>query len=109
MERLVWGDDWIELNAHLQRQEARWAVAGVPADLIQAFHAISVACWQDLQATVERSGGEHPGISKRLLEAREAVHEGARAYLLRQGSRASRDALRARATKAVSAALPTKA
>ena len=30
MERLVWGDDWTELEAHLQREEARLAIARVP-------------------------------------------------------------------------------
>jgi hypothetical protein len=106
MERLVWGDDWIELTTNLERQEARWAVAGVPADLILDFRTISISCWQDLQRTVERSAGQHAGIGKGLLEARQAVHQAALAYLLKNGSGKSRDALRVRASEAVSAALP---
>ncbi|HKT83456.1 MAG TPA: hypothetical protein VJQ84_06425 [Solirubrobacterales bacterium] len=101
MERLIWGGDWIELKAHLQRQEARLAVAGVPAELIQAFRSISIACWEDLQRTTERSSGQNPGISKGLLDAREAVHDAARGYLLCRGSRVSRAAASARAAQSV--------
>ena len=32
MERHVWGDDWVELRAHIERQTARMAVAGVPSE-----------------------------------------------------------------------------
>lgn len=87
MERLVWGDSWVELNAHLQRQEARWSIAGLPPDLIRDFRTVSIACWQDQQTTRERSGGEHQGIATTLLDAREAVQEVARSELLRHGSR----------------------
>lgn len=105
MERLVWGDSWIELTTHLQRQEARWAITGVPERLIHDFHRISIACWEDLQKTVERSAGEHPGIGKSLLDARQAVHEAARAHLLRSGTQASREALAAHASQAVESVL----
>lgn len=106
MEKLVWGDSWVDLNSHLQRQEALWAAAGVPAELIQDFRTISVACWRDLQVTVQRSAGQHPGIDSRLLQARESVHEAARAYLLATGSRPTRETLKGRASSAVRAASP---
>ena len=106
MERLVWGDSWIELKAHLQKQEDRLAVAGLPDDLIEDFRAISVACWRDQHESGEHSGGEHRGMSKRLVEARQAVHGAARAELLRRGSSRSRRTLRAEASTLVQAALP---
>lgn len=106
MERLVWGDSWIELKAHLQRQEDRLAVAGLPDDLIDDFRAISIACWRDQHESGEHSGGEHRGMSKRLVEARQAVHGAARAELLRRGSRRSRRTLRAEASTLVQTALP---
>jgi hypothetical protein len=109
MERLVWGDSWIELTTEIQRQEARWAIAGVPADLIQAFRASSVACWRDQRQTVERSAGQHAGIGKDLLEARETVQEAARAFLLRSGSVGSREALRIHAIEVLEASLPDRA
>lgn|SRR5215213_7935085 len=106
MERLVWGDSWIELKAHLQRQEDRLAVAGLPNELIDDFRSISIACWRDQHESGEHSGDEHRGMSTRLVEARQAVHRAARAELLRRGSRRSRRILRANATGLVQAALP---
>jgi len=106
MERLVWGDSWIELKAHLQRQEDRLAVAGLPEDLIDEFRAISTVCWRNQHESVENSGGKDRGMSIRLVEARQAVHSAARAELLRRGSRRSRRALRAEASALVEAALP---
>jgi hypothetical protein len=47
MERHVWGDDWVELRAHIERQTARMAIAGVPSELVAAFEDISHACWRD--------------------------------------------------------------
>jgi hypothetical protein len=47
MERHVWGDDWVELRAHIERQTARMAVAGVTSELVAAFEDISHACWRD--------------------------------------------------------------
>jgi hypothetical protein len=91
MERLIWGENWTELQAHLQRQQARMAIGGVPPDLIQIFHDISVACWRDLQATIELSAGEQRGIGTKLLEARELVHQAVRMCLLRDGWRRSRN------------------
>jgi hypothetical protein len=82
MERHVWGTDWIELQAHLQRQEARLVVARVPQDLVEAFRTISEACWKDLQRSIEASDGEHPGIKLALLEARRSVHRAVNGYLL---------------------------
>jgi hypothetical protein len=79
MERTVWGDNWIELNVDLQRLEARLAVAGVPDDLVQAFHDISVRCWRDLQEDIDMDA-EQPGINKEFLDARRLVHAAARAY-----------------------------
>jgi hypothetical protein len=94
MERLVWGEDWVELQAHLQRQEARLAVGGVPDDLVQAFHDISLACWHNLQESIERSAGQEPGIRTQLLDARQLVHRAARAYLLRDEKRSVQAELR---------------
>jgi hypothetical protein len=51
----------VELQAHLQRQEARFAVTEVPDDLVQALHDISLACWRDLKEGIERSAGEQRG------------------------------------------------
>jgi hypothetical protein len=90
MERLIWGEDWIELQAHLQRQQARLAIGGVPEDLIQSFRTISIACWRDLQANIVGSGGQEPGIDTKLLGVREAVHCAIRMYLLREGHRSGR-------------------
>jgi hypothetical protein len=92
MERLIWGDNWVELQAHLQRQEDRLTVAGLPAELIEGFRAMSIACWRDGDKTREHPEGQ--GIRSYLLNARAAVHEAARAELLRRGSRRSRRALR---------------
>lgn len=105
MERLVWGDSWIELKAHLQRQEDRLAVAGLPDELVGNFRRISTACWRDQHETAEHSGGEHRGMSTSLVEARQAIHDAARAELLNQGTRRSRKALRADAAALVATAL----
>ncbi len=107
MERLVWGDSWVELKAHLQRQEDRLSVAGLPDDLIDEFRAISIACWRNQHESAEHSGGEHRGMNVGLVEARQAVHSAARAELLGRGSRRSRRALRAEASALVGAALPS--
>jgi hypothetical protein len=63
----------VELQAHLQRQEARFAVTEVPDDPVQAFHDISLACpcWRDLQEGIERSPGEQRSIRTELLDARQ--------------------------------------
>lgn len=106
MERLVWGDSWIELQAHLQRQEDRLAVAGLPDALINDFRAISGACWRDQHDSVEHSGGEHRGMNIALAEAREAIHRAARAELLKRGSRRTRRALCEEASVLMRAALP---
>ena len=77
----------MELQAHLQRQEARFAVMEVPDDLVQAFHDISLACRRDLQEGIKRSAGEQRGIRTELLDARQLVHRAARAYLVRDEKR----------------------
>ena len=84
MERHIWETNWIELQVQLQRQEARLAVAGVPDDLVQALRAVSERCWSDLQDHIERSGGDEPGITSRLIEAYRAVHRAIRAYLIKE-------------------------
>ncbi|HEX9966858.1 MAG TPA: hypothetical protein VGB06_02820 [Solirubrobacterales bacterium] len=104
MERLVWGDNWIELNAHLQRQQARWSISGLPSSLVDDFQAISKACWRDGRQTVEQSSGKHHMISVTLLDAREAVHNAARAALMREGSRRYRESLVADASAQIEAA-----
>lgn len=104
MERLVWGDDWVELSAHLQRQEARLAVAGVPHDLVEAFREISKACWRDQRESLERSDGEQ-GMSLALVHPREHVHRAINAYLLRQDGRRSRERLRRNAVEPVEQAI----
>jgi len=105
MERLIWGESWVELKAHLQRQEDRLAVADLPGSLIEQFRAISVACWRDQHESKEHSGGEHRGISIHLLEARDAVHSAARAELLKRGSRRARRTLRTEASELMDAVL----
>ena len=82
MERQIWGSDWVELQSHLQRQEARMAVAGVPATLVDAFRNVSTECWRDLQRSIEISDGEQPGISSSLLDERQTIHRAIRAHLL---------------------------
>jgi hypothetical protein len=105
MERLVWGDSWIELQAHIQRQQSRLIIAGVPGELVTALGLISVACWQDLRAHVERPDGVAAGIRRELLAARTTVHGSARAELLCEGSRASRRQMRTTALRSVEMAL----
>lgn len=105
MERLIWGEDWTELQVYLQRQQARLAIGGVPEDLIQAFHDISIACWRDLQTSIVNSGGEQPGISSNLLRAREAVHLAVRMYLIGEQSRRDRHDARLAALEQVVAVL----
>jgi hypothetical protein len=106
MERLVWGESWVELEAHLQRQEVRLAEGNVPSGLIRDFHDISVGAWRDRKQTIRESGGERQGMGSEFIDARRAVHEAARAYLLGNGSRASRAVLRIRAADLVEDALP---
>jgi predicted ATP-dependent protease len=86
--------DRVELQAHHQRQEARFAVTEVPDDLVQAFHDISLACWRDLKEGIERSAGEQRGIRTELLDARQLVHRAARAYLVRDVKRSVQAELR---------------
>lgn len=105
MERLVWGDSWVELKATLQRQEDRLAVAGISEELIRDFRTISIACWHDQRDSAEHFRSEERGMSTRLVEARQAVHDAARAELLEKGRRKSRRALRAEASMLVDAAL----
>jgi len=48
-QALIWKvGGWTDLNVALQRQETRLAFAGVPDDLITAFHRVTIACWHDL-------------------------------------------------------------
>jgi hypothetical protein len=95
-ERWIWTEgEWMELNIGLQRQEARLAFAGVPDDLIEAFHEITIACWRDLQFDIEvREPEPGPGIALELLEARRKVMRAAGGYLLRNRRRAQRETLR---------------
>lgn len=101
MERLIWGDNRVELEAHLQRQQTRHELANVPADLIAAFQAISRACWEENQRVVARSGGQHSGIPTDLVDARTAVHRAIGAHLLRNQGRRARNALRRAAVNSV--------
>lgn len=103
MERHIWGDDWVELRAHVERQTARMAVAGVPSELVAAFEEISHACWRDRRDSVEQGcDEEHVGISTKLLEARSLVHRALRAQLLDE---TGKSALLDQAVDAVRAAL----
>jgi hypothetical protein len=104
MERLVWGEDWTELEAHLQREEARLAIARVPNDLVTALNEISSACWRDLRDSRE-VGDEYPGMDQELIEARRGVHRAIRAYLLREGRASARHELRRKAIAGVQTAL----
>jgi hypothetical protein len=90
MERLVWSESRVGLQEHVQRQQSRLTIAGVPDDLVRALGAISIACWQDVRAHVERTDGLQAGIRGELLAARRAVHGATHAELLREGTRASR-------------------
>jgi hypothetical protein len=104
MERHIWGGEWVELHAHVQRQEARMTAASVPEDLIVAFAAITEACWRDHLRSVELSDGEFPGIATKLLDARRSVHRAIGASLLKQRRRRT---LAREAEETVQAALDT--
>jgi hypothetical protein len=81
MERLIWGESFTELRAHIERLRARMSEARVPHDLIEAFADITSACWRSYRGSMEETCGEDPGISTDLLSAREEVHEAVRAHL----------------------------
>jgi hypothetical protein len=100
-ERMVWGDDWIDLNIQLEKQDTRLLFAGVPNDLVHALHDISEGCWRDLRFNDEMSGGEQPGISADLIEARRLVIRAIGERLTRRTRRPSRDRLRHEAVAAV--------
>lgn len=85
MERLVWGDDWVELQAHMERQRARMTVARVPNELIEAFDMVSLACWHERQDN--RENCEHGGISVSLLTPRRLIYRAIRAHLLDEDNR----------------------
>jgi hypothetical protein len=100
MERLIWGESWVDLEVELQRQGSRLAVAGVPDDLIQAFRAISQNCWHYLDADRAISPDGEGGISSGLLRTRERVHSAIRAYLLKNETPWKRKARRVEAITA---------
>jgi hypothetical protein len=77
MERHIWKQDWIELQIQLERLGARLAVSGVPEDLMQAFHDISVACWRDQTPVLDPDDREQISIARDLLDGRRVVQ---RAY-----------------------------
>src|SRR5690349_3862670 len=81
IERFIWRENWIDLNVHLQSQEARLAVAGVPTDLIEALHRVAVASWYDLHHDIEL-GLPEPGIKTDLLHALHLVNRAMRAHLV---------------------------
>jgi hypothetical protein len=89
-ERLTWGDDWLELASHLQRLDARLAVAGVPQDLIETYGSVCRLCFTDVQATLERSGGQHGGMKSRLADSQRVLYRAIQAHLLRQHSARAR-------------------
>jgi hypothetical protein len=105
LERLIWGEEWVDLEVQLQQQAARLSVAGVPDDLSEVLREISLACWRDGRASFEQSGGEYGGIALRLNEARRHVDRAVRAYLLRKGRRSTRDKDRRAAVAAVQSVL----
>jgi hypothetical protein len=90
-ERLIWGDSWVELNVNLKRHETRLGIAGVPEDLIEAFHNVSVECWRDNQDSLERSGGEQSGIEIELGRTRRLVERAAESYLVARGKDEDRE------------------
>lgn len=85
MERLVWGDDWVELQVHLERQRARMTVARVPNELIGAFDRVCTACWPERQDRLDND--EEGGISTSLLTPRRMVYRAIRAHLLGEPDR----------------------
>jgi hypothetical protein len=71
------------------RLDARLAVAGVPEDLIETFGSLCRLCFSDVQATLERSGGQDSGMSGRLADGQRVLYRAIQAHLLRQhGARA---------------------
>ncbi len=101
LERLIWGDNWTDLNLHLERQETRLAIVGISQDLIKALREVSVRCWRDLQESIELSGGEQPGINTAFLDARRATNRAVGAYLLKRETRSARQKLERQAVEEV--------
>lgn len=91
----VWGDNWVDLNVQLERQETQLAIAQVPDGLIKALREISEMCWNDHQETIiDEDGEEVHAISTALIDARRSVNRAIAAELLRSGSASSRQELR---------------
>ena len=83
-EHLIWIDEWLPLQTHLEEQQTRLAVAGVPEVLADA----SVLCRADRIDGLEM-GNEHAGINTEFLAARRGVLGAIGAYLLRRESGAA--------------------
>src|SRR5262245_51362973 len=46
-EHLIWKSGWLPLQTHLEEQQTRLAVAGVPETLNDALRDASFLCWAD--------------------------------------------------------------
>jgi hypothetical protein len=92
IERALWDESWLDLNALLLKHEARMAVAGVPSELIESVRRLSLASWYD-RREAEEQGLPEVGIKKDLLDALRLQLRAVRAYLL-GASRRERNLLR---------------
>jgi hypothetical protein len=104
MERPIWEEKWLDLQAQLARQDARLAVAEVPEDLISALRDISETCFRDYRWAKELDPDQY-GILTELLDSLHLTHRAIRAYLLNEDTKASRRELRERAIAAKTEAL----
>ena len=100
-EHLIWEDHWLPLHTHLEEQQTRLAVAGVPGVLGDALFDAAHLCWADRMEGMEIHGAEHAGINTDFLAARRKVLDAIGAHLLRRGSRSSRAALEREAVATV--------
>jgi len=93
LEAAVWGDNWIELQAEVQRQQARLTIAGVGEDLAEALALVAVASWADRRAHVERVERLDAGIRSDLLDARQFGRSSCARVTARRGQGRRRDAV----------------
>jgi hypothetical protein len=104
VERHIWASDWRELQIQLELLEARFAVAGIPAELGERFTRFRILLARPHALYTPDPEPDDPeiewGIRTDLLDARRLVYRAIRAYLLRTDRR-RRSALRDEAIEAV--------